>query len=211
MSKTKPILRGQLSFLGDVPRERRRVALDAASWVEHVPRWLTDDKALFDTLAHVAGWEQRTRWMFERHVVEPRLTAEYPVLAKAPGPLRDIGARLSRELAVPYDSAWLNWYRDHNESTSWHGDRGRRDECIVPVLSLGETRRFLLRPKKGGRSLTFVVESGDLIVMGGRCQRDWVHCVPKETQPALGRISVNFASTTQAAAHFRPPDSELNR
>lgn len=99
---------------------------------------------------------------------------------------------------MPFDSAWLNWYRNEQESTAWHGDRGRSEECIVPVLSLGETRRFLIRPKAGGRSTTFVVESGDLIVMGGRCQRDWEHAVPKETAPARGRISINFASSTQA-------------
>jgi alkylated DNA repair dioxygenase AlkB len=199
MGTTRRIHRGQLSLLGVPERKRQRVALDATSWVDHVPQWLSDDEALFATLSSVANWEQRTRWMYERYVLEPRLTAEYPVLAEAPLPLREVGARLSAELGVPYDSAWLNWYRDHHESTSWHGDRGRKDECIVPVLSLGDTRRFLIRPKAGGRSTTFVVESGDLIVMGGRCQRDWVHCVPKETQAALGRISVNFASSTQAA------------
>jgi len=179
---------------------RRRVALDEGSWVEHIPRWLSDDQELFVTLAKVAAWEQRTRWMFDRDVIEPRLTAEYPVLAEAPvSRLREIGVLLSTEFGVPYDRAWLNLYRDHNDSTSWHADRPCvREECVVPVLSLGETRRFLIRPKAGGRSTTFVAESGDLIVMGGRCQRDWVHSVPKEKAAAGPRISVNFASATQA-------------
>ncbi len=99
------IPRGQLSLLGVPERKRQRLALDSASWVEHVPRWLSDDEEMFETLSNVADWEQRTRWMFERYVLEPRLTAEYPVLAEAPVPLREVGARLSAELGVPYDSA----------------------------------------------------------------------------------------------------------
>jgi alkylated DNA repair dioxygenase AlkB len=137
--------------------------------------------------------------MYQQHVIEPRLTAEYPVLAEAPlARLREIGASLSDEYGVPYDRAWLNLYRDHHDSTAWHPDRPcKQEHCIVPVLSLGATRRFFVRPKGGGRSTAFVCESGDLVVMGGRCQRDWVHCVPKEKEAAGLRISVNLSSVTQ--------------
>jgi hypothetical protein len=34
--------------------------------------------------------------------------------------------------------------------------------------------------------------------MGGRCQRDWLHCLPKQTTPAGPRVSVNFSSRLQA-------------
>lgn len=189
----------QLSLLGAA--RKRRVALDDTSWVEHVPRWLTDDKTLLTTLEHIPEWEQRTRWMYDKHVIEPRLTAEYRVLAEAPiERLVEIGARLSAEYGIPYDRAWLNLYRDNQDSTSWHSDKPCvKEMCVVPVLSLGETRRFLIRRREGGPSLTFACESGDLVVMGGRCQRDWVHCVPKERGTAGMRISVNFSSTTQDA------------
>jgi alkylated DNA repair dioxygenase AlkB len=102
---------------------------------------------------------------------------------------------------VPYDGLWLNLYRDHRDSTSWHADKlsCRRDVCVVPVLSLGASRQFLIRPRTGGRALAFTPSSGDLIVMGGRCQRDWVHSVPKQARSAGARISVNFQSTLQAA------------
>jgi len=178
------------------------VALDDTSWIEHVPRWISDDASLMETLAREAPFEQRRRWMYTKDVIEPRLTAEYPKLDEAPFPrLRALGAALSARYGVPYDRAWLNLYRDHHDSTAWHGDRGcRRDHCIVPVLSLGETRRFLIRPKQGGRSLTFLARSGDLIVMGGRCQKDWVHSVPKESVRAGARISINFASSVQTTA-----------
>src|ERR1041384_761424 len=134
----------QLDLLGDIEASPpRRIALDATSWVEHVPGWLSEDAELMGILAQSAGWEQRRRWMYDKMVDEPRLTAEYPILAEAPVQLRRIGARLSAEYAVPYDRAWLNFYRDHNDSTSWHADKPcRREHCVVPVLSLGETRRF---------------------------------------------------------------------
>jgi alkylated DNA repair dioxygenase AlkB len=199
-------LHGQLDLLGEAEKGRRdRVALDGASWVEHVSRWLSDDEEVMAALLETADWEQRSRWMYEKVVIEPRLTAEFPVLAEAPlARLREVGSLLSAQYGVPYHSAWLNLYRDHNDSTAWHSDTPcRRSECVVPVLSLGETRRFLIRPKAGGRSRTFTVKSGDLIVMGGRCQSDWVHSVPKEKGRADARISINFASALQAI-----PDDE---
>jgi len=71
-------------------------------------------------------------------------------------------------------------------------------ECVVPVLTLGGARRFLIKPRDGGRSIAFLPRSGDLIVMGGRCQSDWVHGVPKTPGMLEGRISVNFQSAAQA-------------
>lgn len=176
-----------------------RIALDATSWVETVPGWLSRPEVLFDALTTQAGWEQRQRWMFTQYVIEPRLTAEYPVLAEAPIPLlHTIADALSSHYEVPYDGLWVNLYRDHRDSTSWHFDSNCRSEtCIVPVLSLGATRRFALRPKAGGPSTTLTAMAGDLIVMGGRCQRDWVHAVPKQAHPAGPRISVNFKSEAQ--------------
>ncbi len=178
-----------------------RIDLDDTSWVEHVPGWLSGSDELFRDLLAEAGWEQRDRWMINRIVTEPRLTAEYPVLAGAPQPLlREIGAALSAHYGVDYDGLWINLYRDHRDSTSWHGDAPscKRPECIVPVLTLGASRRFLLRARDGGPSTVLTPLSGDLVVMGGRCQRDWRHSVPKQTRPLGARISVNFKATSQA-------------
>jgi alkylated DNA repair dioxygenase AlkB len=177
-----------------------RIALDETSWVEHVPGWLGGSDGLFDLLRSEAGWEQRDRWMVNRQVTEPRLTAEYPGIEQAPLLLRDIAAALSDHYGVPYDGLWLNLYRDERDSTSWHGDwpSCKRDVCTVPVLSLGAARRFLIRPREGGRSTVLTPMAGDLVVMGGRCQRDFRHMVPKQTPQAGARISVNFKSSLQA-------------
>lgn len=179
----------------------RRVQLDAHSWVEHVPDWLTGSEQLYDQLLATARWEQRERWMFTQVVTEPRLTAEYPRLADAPQPmLHTIARALSEHYGVAYDGLWINLYRDHRDSTGWHGDGAstRKRECIVPVLTLGAARRFLVRPADGGESRVFRPLSGDLVVMGGRCQTDWRHCVPKQAGAAGARISVNFHASSQA-------------
>jgi alkylated DNA repair dioxygenase AlkB len=178
----------------------RRVQLDPHSWVEHVPGWLAAHEQLKEELLEQAAWAQHDRWMINRFVREPRLTATYPVLAEAPILLRQIGEALTNQYGVTYDGLWLNWYRDHRDSTSWHGDwpSCKRDSCVVPVLSLGAPRHFLIRPRTGGRSTSFTPEGGDLIIMGGQCQKDWLHAVPKQARPASLRLSVNFMSSWQA-------------
>jgi alkylated DNA repair dioxygenase AlkB len=174
----------------------RHIALDARSWIEHIPGWFSQADALFLELIESAPWLQRDRWMYTRTVIEPRLTADYPDVAEVPQrALREIATALSEHFGVRYRSLWVNLYRDQHDSTAWHGDNiGRvQAESIVPVLTLGASRRFLIRPTSGGRTWTFRPASGDLIVMGGRAQRDWRHCVPKESTPSAPRVSINFA------------------
>ena len=173
----------------------RRIDLDDTSWLEFVPGWLSGGATLFAELLDSAGWEHRDRWMFDKRVQEPRLTAEFPVIAAAPPALQDIGAALGDHYGVAYPSAWINLYRHHRDSTSWHGDHVGKTQAVssVPVLSLGATRRFLIRPRDGGSSTSLTVGSGDLVVMRGRAQRDFRHSVPKQAREAGPRISINFA------------------
>jgi alkylated DNA repair dioxygenase AlkB len=177
----------------------RRQALDATSWVEIVPGWVSGGEALLDQLVHTAAFEQRQRWMYDKRVDEPRLTAEYRELAAAPPFLQSLAEALSEHYGVHYDGLWINLYRDERDSTGWHRDHAtcRKPECVVPVLTLGATRRFLLKPAAGGPSTRLSPTNGDLVVMGGRCQSDWRHCVPKQRTPSGRRMSINFSSTSQ--------------
>ena len=181
----------------------RRIAIDEQSWVEVVPGWMSGSRVLFERLATAVAWKQRDRRLFEQTFREPRLTAEVPNMRNAPDEaLTDAAHALSKHYGVVYDSLWLNFYRHGQDSTGWHRDRFscRRPECIVPVLTLGATRRFLIKPRAGGTSIAFKPGSGDLIVMGGRSQQDWVHGVPKDPAIAEPRISINFQSSLQARA-----------
>jgi alkylated DNA repair dioxygenase AlkB len=179
----------------------QRTRLDAGSWVEVFPGWLSGADALFGRLAEAVPWQEHFRWLFRQRFLEPRLTAEYRQLAVVPHPALITAAEaLSRHYGVRYDNLWLNLYRSGADSTGWHRDRFscRRPECIVPVLTLGTTRRFLLKPRAGGASVAFRPSAGDLVVMGGRCQEEWVHSVPKVPGGLGARISVNFQSSEQA-------------
>jgi len=177
----------------------RRHALDSTSWVEVVPGWVSGGEALRQEILQAAEFEQRQRWMYDKRVDEPRLTAEYRDVTAAPPFLQSLAEALSGRYGVPYNGLWINLYRDERDSTGWHRDHAtcRKPECVVPVLTLGATRRFLLKPATGGPSTGFSPTDGDLVVMGGRCQSDWRHCVPKQRTPSGPRVSINFSSTSQ--------------
>ncbi|NJO12337.1 MAG: alpha-ketoglutarate-dependent dioxygenase AlkB [Gammaproteobacteria bacterium] len=192
----------------------QRVALDTHSWVELVPAWMTGSMDLFEHLATAVPWRQHYRRLFEQEFLEPRLTAEYRTLHEVPHRMIiAAAAALSSRYDVSYDSLWLNLYRNGQDSTGWHRDRFscRRRECIVPVLTLGATRRFLLKPHAGGASIAFTPRSGDLIVMGGACQQEWLHAVPKLADVLAPRISLNFQSSRQAHRENRSQASAEER
>jgi alkylated DNA repair dioxygenase AlkB len=176
--------------------------LDDTSWITHVHGFVSGHEEFMRQLSDLKGWEQRSRWMYDRVVDEPRLTDEYRELAKAPPMLVDIASALSDFCGVRYDGVWMNWYRDNRDSTSWHADRpaNKPGTAAVPVVSLGATRRFLIRPARGGRSTAFSPQGGDVLIMRGRCQRDWRHSVPKQQGEAAARMSLNFSSSEQLEA-----------
>lgn len=173
-------------------RTLRRHRLDAESWVDHAPGWLSGPDTLFTELAEGADWGQRERWMYDRQVVEPRLTCGWDA-GGAIGPLDELGATLSAHYGVEFDSIWANYYRDGRDSVAWHGDRVRfqLERPVVAIVSLGSRRRFGLRPRGGGSGTWFTLEGGDLLVMGGRSQHDWEHTVPKSAHGGP-RISVTY-------------------
>jgi alkylated DNA repair dioxygenase AlkB len=94
---------------------------------------------------------------------------------------------------VAFRSIGCNLYRDGTDSVAWHGDTVRKTmpEPIVAIVSLGQPRRFLLRPRGGGASIRYELGTGDLLVMGGTCQHTWEHSVPK-ARSAGPRLSVTF-------------------
>lgn len=176
-------------------RGSSRVQLDEDSWVDVVPGWLTGADAVFAALAQHAPWSQRERVMWGNRVPEPRLTcgwAEANVGQLAPV-LLDARLALSARYGVAFNSGWLNLYRDGSDSVAWHRDKiplGNPHPWVA-ILTLGSTRRFLVRPYGGGPSIRFDPGPGDLLITGGFTQRRWEHTVPKVAD-AGPRISVTF-------------------
>jgi alkylated DNA repair dioxygenase AlkB len=191
--------------LTGAPVSRR--LLSRGAWVDHAPDWLAGADALFARLVDELAWRHRRVWMYERELDEPRLTAHltgptldgFPVVA-------EIMAALGDHYGGTFTSSWLNLYRDGRDSVAWHGDRVARDRetGLVAIVSVGERRPFRLRPKGGGPSIGYDLGRGDLVVMGGTCQRTWDHGVPKVAR-AGPRISLTFRPVGQEIPD-RPAD-----
>ena len=178
--------------------ERRHLALGA--WVDFGPGWLSGADELFLRLRDVVPWRAERREMYDRTVDVPRLVCSYGAQDDLPDPVlvavRDaLNERYAEELGEPFVTAGLCYYRDGRDSVAWHGDRigrGRSENTMVAIVSLGAERRLSLRPRSGGESIGFPVGHGDLLVMGGTCQRTWDHAVLKTAKPVGPRISVQF-------------------
>ena len=174
----------------------RRIHLDSTAWIEHLEGWIRGSDALFERVFETRDWGQRSRQMFDKRVREPRLTAPWNLGSGEPlDPpiLEEMRRVLSDRYEVEFDSIGFNLYRDGRDSVAWHGDRIKKEieDPVVALVSLGDPRRFLLRPKGGGKSQAFILGRGDLLVTGGKTQRTWDHSVPKVAR-AGPRISLAF-------------------
>ena len=187
-------------MLGDLGETVQRQVLSHGAWVDVRPGWITGSDDLFATLVQRVPWQAERRQMYERVVDVPRLLKFYgeeeplphPVLSRARSALNE---HYRPELGEDFTTAGMCFYRDGRDSVAWHGDtigRSRHEDTTVAIVSFGEARRLLLRPRDGGASLGFSLGHGDLLVMGGSCQRTWEHAIPKTSRPVGPRISVQF-------------------
>jgi alkylated DNA repair dioxygenase AlkB len=184
----------------------QRTRLSAGAWVDRLPGWLSGSDAVLDHLLTAVPWRAERRRMYEREVDVPRLLSWYgdddelphPVLTAAKAALIEY---YRPELGEPFRTAGLCLYRDGRDSVAWHGDtigRGSHVDTMVAILSVGSERPLLLRPRdaaageKGSAPLRVPVGHGDLVVMGGSCQRTWEHAIPKTTKVVGPRVSIQF-------------------
>jgi alkylated DNA repair dioxygenase AlkB len=186
--------------LGLLGRSVRRTVLTRGAWVDLRRGWVIGPSTLFDRLVTQVPWHAERREMYDREVDVPRLLAFYSEGAALPDPLltaaRDaLSAHYAAELGEPFRTAGLCLYRDGQDSVAWHGDtigRSRTEDTMVAIVSVGAPRALLLRPRGGGDTLRFSLGHGDLIVMGGSCQRTWEHAIPKTAHATGPRISIQF-------------------
>jgi alkylated DNA repair dioxygenase AlkB len=183
-----------------------RTPLAHGAWLDVRRGFMQGADALFEELARDVPWRAERRQMYERVVDVPRLLCFYDEDEPLPHPSLDEAKRLldghyGAELGEPFRTAGLCYYRDGRDSVAWHGDtigRGSTEDTMVAIVSVGAPRALLLRPRPfdgradGGQTLRYELGHGDLIVMGGSCQRTWEHAVPKTARPAGPRISIQF-------------------
>ncbi|HUZ37753.1 MAG TPA: alpha-ketoglutarate-dependent dioxygenase AlkB [Streptosporangiaceae bacterium] len=179
----------------------RRTVLAHGAWMDLRPGWLAGADELFGQLMTEVPWRAERRQMYDRVVDVPRLLCFYGAGQPLPDPVlteaRDaLDAHYGPELGEPLCTAGLCLYRDGRDSVAWHGDtigRGSTQDTVVAIVSLGTPRALLLRPRHGGGpTLRHDLGHGDLLVMGGSCQRTWEHAVPKTARATGPRISVQF-------------------
>jgi alkylated DNA repair dioxygenase AlkB len=204
------------------PLAPERTWLDDTSWVDVHRGWIQHPDQVYEDVVASTAWRQGRIFRYERWIDEPRLGASrrvgdpnaHPVLVEA-------HRQLQRHYRVNFDGFALAYYRDGRDSVAFHRDREMRwlDDTIIGVLTLGAARPWHLRPRANrydheaparGATHDFHPAGGDLLVLGGRCQADWEHAVPKVHGRIGGRVSVQWRYTSrqgrpQIGAGYRAP------
>lgn len=180
-----------------------RHELSDGAWVDHQPGWVGGSEAVLDVLLGI-DWRAERRVMYDDEVAVPRLLRWYSGRERLPHDVltdarEALTAHYAPELGEPFVTAGMCLYRDGRDSVAWHGDtkgRSAHTDTMVAIVSFGAPRPLLLRPRsgvgRGGASIRFPLGHGDLIVMGGSCQRTWEHAIPKTARPVGPRVSVQF-------------------
>ena len=180
----------------------RRIALDERSWVDHAPGWLRGSDELFALLHRTGRFSQRTVQVWDRTVPEPRLTAGWSTEVAGddvPAPLRELATACPGTTTSP--STGSGSTSTATGGTAWPGTATGTGTPIATRWS----PRSRSAPGGGsgsGRSAAGRPSScdpghGDLVVMGGACQHEWEHTVPKEAAPAGPRMSITLRHSAQ--------------
>ena len=220
------MFRSQPSLFGG--NAANRVMLPDGSDVWFIPAYVQSDEAdrLFDYLRELPGWRQDVIRLYGRTHKVPRLHRWFAESHQPyrwsgiemhpepfPGQLHGTLQRIRTESAVPFNTALGNLYRTGSDSVSWHSD----DEPdlgpnpVIASLSLGATRRFLLRRKLNhSESLSFDLSHGSLLWMSGATQALWEHSLPKTQRKVELRINLTFRAILGVPSRAPGTDERLS-
>lgn len=186
-----------------------RVALAPSSWVELTPGFVRDAGAVSAELHDSLAWQQTEVLRYDRYVPERRLGAG---LRRDAHPLlRQVDLHLRSRFRSPFTGVAALLYRDGRDFQGLHRDREMRwlDDTLVAIVVLGARRPFVLRPAgarvpvervppgSGPGDVVLTPGEGDLLVMGGACQREWLHGVPVAPGVERPRISLTWRWTSR--------------
>ncbi len=187
----------------------RRIELDATSWVDLVERFVREPEEQFRTIRDTTPWESTEVLRYDRYVPERRLSAGLP--ADRHTLLRQAELHLNARYRVRWTGVAAILYRNGEDFQGFHGDRELRwlDDTLIAIMVLGTRRPFVLRPRGSGPQMrggppagsgpgdvVLTPGHGDLLVMGGACQRDWLHTVPA-ADTAEERVSLTWRWTSR--------------
>jgi alkylated DNA repair dioxygenase AlkB len=179
------------------------LAEDERGRIEYVPRFLPPPlaQAWFAELRGNVSWEAGRRWMYDRQVDVPRLTAHFDLGqastrdAPLPAAIPEAATRVTTRTGVTFNSVGLNLYRDGRDSVAAHNDH--LNELVpgfpIALVSLGATRRMTIRAKEQPRRVLHVdLEGGSLLIMSYETQLHYTHGVTKTPGRVGERISLAF-------------------
>lgn len=195
------------------------IPLQAGAWIDLEPSWLApaDADRLLVALLTELQWEQREVVIYGKRVMQPRLIAWAGAMPyrysgqtlepRATTPhVAELLPDVSAAAGVPFNHVLVNRYRSGADSMGFHADDEPElgPDPLVATLSLGATRRFALRPRRGrdGEPLGYDLQAGSLLVMGGTCQRQYHHGIPRQTKVEQERVSLTFRWVRE-----QPPNS----
>lgn len=164
----------------------RRIELAEGAWLDHQPGFLRGHRDLYELLKSTTRFHSDKRTLYEHEVAVPRLHAQLPDDGRAHPVVFELQRALSTRYGENFERISLALYRDGRDSVAWHGDyvARRMERALVASVSLGTPRKFLIRRTGGGPSRSLALGWGDLLVMGGTCQRTHQHSVPKVASAA---------------------------
>ena len=164
--------------------------------------------ALLEKFIRDTPWKQSTQKMREKEYLTPRLTAwfgdqdtDHSISGDGSNPLPWTGdllaikEKVDEATGITFNSVLLNYYRNGNDSVSWHDDMdgipGRNR--VVASISLGGVRVFDIR-NKADHNLKFSIplQNGSFLLMKGDFQQNWQHRIAKSNKPVGERVNLTF-------------------
>jgi len=181
------------------PGASARRWLDETSWVDLGRGWVHEPERVQTALTELAQWRQARLWRYDHWVTEPRLAASLP--AHAHPALLAAHKALRATYRVAFDGPALALYRDGRDALGAHRDRELRytENTLIAILTFGARRPWVLAPRdrrSGREPVDLAPGHGDLLVVGGRAQRDWLHGVPPAPGVRAPRVSVQWRWTS---------------
>jgi alkylated DNA repair dioxygenase AlkB len=189
--------------------DARRIELSEGSWIDLFDGFVVAPDDEFESVCAGTSWQQAEVLRYDRYVPERRLSAA--LTSDSNRLLRQTGLHLEARYRQRFTGVAAILYRDGDDFQGLHSDREMRwlDDTLIAIVVLGDRRPFALRPR--GRwdgapdrsppgtladDVLLMPGQGDLLVMGGRCQRDWLHGIPP-APGASARISLTWRWTSR--------------
>lgn len=210
-----PVADGRIHVDPDAAFER--LHLDDGAWIDVCRGWLAGADLLYEHLLREVPWQSSRLFRYDHWVEERRLGAYWRRGLPLPHPaLADLSRAIQKRYRVVFDGFGMIHYRDARDGQAFHRDTDMRwlDDTVIAILTLGSTRPWLLRPWSAkfdasstkGATHDLSPASGDLIVMGGRCQAAWQHSVPYLAARGLRmepRISLQWRHARKTGRPFQ--------